>query len=359
MQARPVVKFVGVLPPPHTGMTAVSAAMQVALGEALDVRSFVLRRAPGMSDRAWSFRKHGGLLTAMARALLSAPRTAPVYVVLDSGGGAWGSALLALMARTFGAPLIVHHHVFSYFTAPSTAARLFFRVAGRRALHLTLCGCMGERLREKYGADRSSLALSNPAFVMVAASPRPRSRLLRLGFLGNVTRDKGVGLFMETVRRLHGQGVLLEAQIAGPVRDPALAAEIAAFVAEDPGRRSAPGPIYGAVKQAFLDGIDVLLFPSQYVNEAQPVTIYEALAAGAPVLATDRGCVPEQLPEAWVFPETDFVTQASARLAAWAAEPETFAQAATGAAGLWATALAQSRRELEATVSAIGRLARV
>lgn len=358
MPDRPVVKFVTVLPPPHTGMTAVSAAMEAALREALEVRPFVQRRAPGMSDRAWSFRKHGGLLTAMTRALLSGPRTAPVYVVLDSGGGAWGSALLALMARALGAPLVVHHHVFSYFTAPTTAARLFFRIAGRRALHLTLCGCMGERLREQYGANRTSLALSNPAFVAVAASPRPRSRLRRLGFLGNVTRDKGVGLFMETVRRLSAQGIALEAQIAGPVHDESLAAEIAAFVAEDPERRAAPGPVYGPAKQAFLDGIDVLLFPSQYVNEAQPVTIYEAMAAGAPVLATDRGCVPEQLPVDWVYPEAEFVAQASARIAAWAAEAETFAEAATGAAELWATALAESRRELEATVTAIGRLAR-
>jgi glycosyltransferase involved in cell wall biosynthesis len=272
---------------------------------------------------------------------------------MDSRSGAWGSAALALMARVVGAPLVVHHHVFSYFTTPSTAARLFFSIAGSKALHLALCRCMVERLRERYGADRKALVLSNPAFVSLALTPAPRARLLRMGFLGNVTRDKGVGLFMETVRRLSAQGVMLEAQIAGPVRDPALAAEIAAFVAEDPTRRGAPGPVYGDAKQGFLNGIDVLLFPSQYANEAQPVTVYEALAAGAPVLATDRGCMPEQLPADWVFTEEDFVGRASARLLEWATRPEIFAAAANGAAALWNEALARSRGELRDVIAAV------
>jgi glycosyltransferase involved in cell wall biosynthesis len=358
MQDRPVVKFVAVLPPPHTGMTAVSAAMEAALGESLEVRPFVLRRDKNMGDGAWSARKHWGLLTAMARAVVTAPRTAAVYLVLDSGGGAWGSALLALIARISGAPLVVHHHVFSYFTAPSAAAKLFFRIAGRRALHLTLCSCMAERLREQFGADQATLVLSNPAFVDAATTPppRPRRQVQRLGFLGNVTRDKGIGLFMETVRRLNDQGVILEAQIAGPVRDPAIAAEIADFVAEDPGRRRALGPVYGAAKQIFLDGIDVVLFPSQYVNEAQPITIYEALATGAPVLATDRGCVPEQLPSDWVFPEAAFVEQASAKLAKWSTEQLEFADAHQTAISRWNSSLSAATQELAEITSVLARL---
>jgi len=349
---RPAVKFVAVLPPPHTGMTAVSAALQLTLGEILEVRPFILQRRSGISDRAWSTRKHVGLLIAMTRALLTSPRAA-VYMVLDSGSGAWGSALLALMARIAGVPLVVHHHVFNYFTTPSPAAELFFRLAGPRALHLTLCACMAEQLCERYGHDRTTLVLSNPAFVQVSGNARPRTRLLRLGFLGNATWDKGVGLFMETVRHLSSQGVVLEAQIAGPVKDRTLAAAIATFIAEDPEHRTALGPVYGAAKHAFLDSIDVLLFPSQYVNEAQPLTIYEALALGAPVLATDRGCIPEQLPREWVYPESDFVTNASNQLAKWCGSPANFARASEMATEMWTDAIKCSMQQVETMIGAL------
>lgn len=293
----------------------------------------------------------------MVRALAARPKRAPVYMVLDSQSGAWGSAVLALMARVAGAPLIVHHHVFSYFDRGSTAAGVFFKLAGRKALHLTLCDCMKARLQARYGADRQALVLSNPAFVDVAVGSRQRERLLRVGFLGNVTRDKGVGLFMQTIRRLAASGVELEAHIAGPIRDTELAREIADFVAEAPGSRNAPGGVYGPAKQAFLESLDVLLFPSQYVNEAQPVTIYEALAVGAPVLATARGCIPEQLPDEWVFDEANFVDGASAVLAQWARSPDDFAQGAERAASEWDLRLTQSQRELQSCLEAVERLA--
>ncbi len=51
------------------------------------------------------------------------------------------------------------------------------------------------------------------------------------------------------------------------------------------------GPIYGLDKQVFFNTIDVFVFPSRYVNEAEPLVIHEALAYGLPVIATDRGCI--------------------------------------------------------------------
>lgn len=352
------VRFVGVLPPPHTGMTAVSDAMHRCLSQRFELRTVSTRRTRPLGDTVWSVRKHLALTIGLFRELIVRPGASPIYMVLDAGSGAWGSALLALLARLAGAPLIVHHHVFSYFTHSSRAARLFFAAAGARAVHITLCGCMRDSLRTRYGEDRQVVVLSNPAFVQLEGSPRPRDVLTRVGFLGNVTREKGVGLFMETVRELHRRGLHVEASIAGPVRDETLREEIEAFVNEDASRRAAVGAVYGADKQRFLDGIDLLLFPSQYVNEAQPVTIYEGLASGAPVLATQRGCVGEQLPADWVFPEDDYVFRAADQITRWSSDRSLYAAAAALAGQTWQTAMSRSREELDNVLNVVDALAR-
>jgi glycosyltransferase involved in cell wall biosynthesis len=42
--------------------------------------------------------------------------------------------------------------------------------------------------------------------------------------------------------------------------------------------------------------IDLFLFPTNFKQEAAPLVIYEALAAGCPVLARDRGVISEIVP---------------------------------------------------------------
>jgi glycosyltransferase involved in cell wall biosynthesis len=54
------------------------------------------------------------------------------------------------------------------------------------------------------------------------------------------------------------------------------------------------GPVYGDAKFSFLSSIDLLLFPSKYPNEAQPVVIWESLSVGTPVVSTDVGAIAEQ-----------------------------------------------------------------
>lgn len=344
--------IVAVLPPPTTGMTHVTACMIAAFSEKLATRTFMVARRSRDSNTLWLARKHITLIALTARATLARPARRPLYMVLDSGFGALSSLLMAALARVSRSPLIVHHHVFRYIATPTLLIRTFFRVAGPNARHIVLCSCMAEQMRQRYGAQLNVNELSNAAFVDPAISASDRGPLTRVGFLGNVTREKGVELFMQTVRDLSEMGVNVEADIAGPVRDPALFKEIAAFVAEDPQRRRALGPVYGTAKAAFFRDISVLLFPSIYANEAQPVTIYEALAAGVPVLATDRGCIPEQLPKPWVHSESDYVSRTCNVLSQWIDEPQVFCAEAMRALAMWNSALLRSRVELESVINA-------
>ena len=153
----------------------------------------------------------------------------------------------------------------------------------------------------------------------------PNGTALRLGFLSNITAEKGIWAFFAIGDALVSSGVAVKALIAGPP-----AADIAERFARETAARPwcrHVGAVYGADKAGFFADIDVLVFPTLYANEAEPVTILEALRSGVPVVANARGCIGDMLPlAAGVVFEGDaqFVHQAAERLRAWALErPET------------------------------------
>ena len=53
------------------------------------------------------------------------------------------------------------------------------------------------------------------------------------------------------------------------------------------------GPVSGEAKNRALDGADVLCLPTFYGPEALPLAILEAMQAGAAVVATAAGAIPE------------------------------------------------------------------
>ena len=69
--------------------------------------------------------------------------------------------------------------------------------------------------------------------------------------------------------------------------------------------------------------MDAFVFPTKYNNEAEPLVVWEALAAGIPVIAYDRGCIQRQVALAGkIIPkENDFVTDSLTVLHEWMIHP--------------------------------------
>ena len=132
----------------------------------------------------------------------------------------------------------------------------------------------------------------------VEAKQRDRAarQRLRLLFFSNMIREKGYLDVLEAVRRLHRQGVAVEADFAGGWTSEADEADFE--------RRVAAGGLQGVVahhgavrdraraKRLLLDA-DVLLLPTFYPTEAQPLSILEAMNAATPVVATAHAGIPE------------------------------------------------------------------
>ena len=86
-----------------------------------------------------------------------------------------------------------------------------------------------------------------------------------------------------------------------------------------------------------MDSLDVLLFPTSYRNEAEPIAILEALAYGIPVIAWDRGCIGSilrrgaDMPGEAIATDHPYLPEAVQRIEAWIEKPESFREASKNA----------------------------
>lgn len=369
----PRVLFAGPLPPPVHGFAAMNAlsidalrmgGAEVAVFDTAPPR--IAAKGSGLRGAAlrlvWRALRDLWLLLSFAGAALGR-RRATLYLGFAGGWGQPRDLGFLLIARALGLRRVLHHHSYSYVGRRSAMSALLFRAAGRAALHIVLCDGMGAALKRRYGSVARVLALSNAAFQPVDPAPAPTrapTGHAALGFLGAVTRDKGIDVFLETIRQLTAAGAPVRGLIAGPEPEAEAARAIdAAIAAGAPIERL--GPVYGAEKTAFLQRIDALLLPSRYRHEAEPLVILEAMAHGAAVFAADRGCIAEQLgAEAgeaalgalW---RTDFANDAAvlAALERFCRDPSLRQQAQTAALARSATLRRQAAEQRRAWSAAL------
>ncbi len=357
-----MILFVGPLPPPVHGFSVINAAM-LARFQAL-VPAAVFDRAPPAGRGIGGRLLHGAaLLLRYAASLLRSPGGSGLYIGLSGGLGQLKDLPYVAAARLAGRPVLVHHHSFAYLRSSPWHARLVLALL-RGARHLALCGCMADALARRYGIPRAQVdVLSNAAFLPPPPplAARERGPGLCLGFLSNITPDKGIWAFLELGDALAARGVAVQALVAGPVAG-GIATRFAAEIARRDWCRHL-GPVYGEAKAGFFGAIDVLVFPTVYANEAEPVTLLEAMSAGVPVLANARGCIEEMVPAAAgaVFADdARFVALAQATLQAWAAEDAAaWTQRRAAAREVFAARQAEHAQRLDAIVRGLAAPERV
>lgn len=333
---RPKIVMAGPFPPPVHGLAMVNAAVRAAL-QKVGVEPLVIDLSSPDLNRALAARL--GRLPKVARGLAGLIRAcglrgATLYMSVSGGLGQTYEVLLALLAQVRGMRVFLHHHSFAYLDAPSFLTRWLARVAGSDAVHITQSPKMAERLNRVYGAARV-MPVSNAVFFVPPNAAAPiRPRLETLGFLSNITPEKGVFAFLDLCAAARDKGLPLRARLAGPFQDGETERQVRAQLAALPGVDYV-GPKYGAEKDDFYAGIDALIFPTRYVNEAEPVTLHEAMSRDIPVIAYGRGCIPEIVGADCglvIDPDVPFVPAALAQIETWLTDPAAF-EAACKAAG--------------------------
>lgn len=347
--------LVGPFPPPVHGMAVVNQAIADRLRSA-GRRCHITDVAARSISRHWWPRLARAPVVALLLLrfawLLLGRRGATVYLSLSGGPGQVYDALFLAVSRLGNAHIVVHHHSYRYVRRRTWLAALVTRLAGSRALHVGQCGDHTRRLQVGYRTIRRTLVVSNAAFMpfVSAAGPR-RERLRTVGFLGNVSREKGITEFLEVCHRLRAGGSDgVRAVIAGPFAERHSASAVRALVDQD-SNVTYLGPVYGAAKRDFFASIDVLLFPSH--EESEPLTVYEALAAGVPVIALARGCLATVLQgDAGItFERSDtYIAEAVRQIEAWLSSSDDYRRAAASAYPRYVALAQEGRRALECLI---------
>jgi len=301
-----VLLFVGPLPPPVHGFSEINCRM---LG----------RLQSGLSAQVFDVTPRGSLFHLIklwmrfAGAALSA-REGVLYLSLSGGLRQFIDVCFAGVALICGFRVFVHHHSFAYLNQRPFYARVVLGLLGR-SVHIVLCDRMGALLVSQYSiAEKNIRVISNAAFLSDLENPNKnshRKEKLVLGFLSNITAAKGCYDFIDLLKAASAQGLAVEGVMAGPVQT-----EIQSeFVNSIAGVEciSHVGPVYGKDKKNFFTKIDVLVFPTRYANEAEPVTIWEAMGTGVPVISLSRGCISGMVANVvgWVLQDPDHFVESA------------------------------------------------
>lgn len=125
--------------------------------------------------------------------------------------------------------------------------------------------------------------------------PRLRRRWQVL-YLNTLNRMKGTLVLLEAIPLVLQQRTDVEFIFAGPWSHDEHRREAEAYIAQQELGSSITfaGQVSGEQKTALLHAADLFVFPG-IQQEGQPLVVMEAMAAGLPILFTNRGCLRETL----------------------------------------------------------------
>jgi glycosyltransferase involved in cell wall biosynthesis len=331
------IVMVGAFPPPVRGMPVVNAAVRNLLQNSGAQLVIINLAAPSVSRSMMSrIVRCLRVLSGLGR-FIGARRLRGHVLYLSVSGG-WGQVyeiLFSILGRLHRMRLFLHHHSFAYLNGRKRLMTYLTHIAGSEATHITQSLGMAKHLQNLYGV-RYVTAVSNAFFCLQQTTTfnEGRRNIRTLGFISNISAEKGIFEFLDLLAAVRDAGLSLEAKIAGPFQDRQTERRVYERLQGLPGAEYL-GAKYGAEKDWFFSSIDVLVFPTKYENETEGIVNHEALSRGIPVIAYGRGCIGEIIGDDCgkvVDPCEPFVPAALGQIKAWLASPDSFTEASRAAA---------------------------
>lgn len=307
MDKKPTVLVIGPTPPPHHG---VSVATQMILRSNLaetfrlvhldtaDRRGIQHVDQPDLYDLLLfvrQFFRNVWLLWREHPDLFYIP-------ISQTRVGFFRDSLFILPALMMGCPIIVHLHGADFDRLSAASGPVWNAYAGRVLRRVSRFIVLGEMLKplfRKWAAGERISVVPNgivPAGSVggSAAVKRAAERPFRVLFLSTLSRQKGLFVLLEAAALVLSEEKEVAFHIAGNWYGDKTASEAAAWLDQAGLRQSVRfvGAVTGEEKRVFLGSGDLFVFPG-IQQEGQPLTVLEAMAAGLPVIATDRGCLRE------------------------------------------------------------------
>jgi len=294
------VLVVSQVPPPLHGSTLVTRLFLDLLDDHGFEVTLVDRRFSTSVREVGRFssRKVLSALLLVARLVRSVVRNRPavcVFFITNRKFSALVDWMLIELLRLFKVPVVHYVHTSGYRA-----------LAGSRAWRFVVARMLGGASRVVILGDRLSddvapwVAEGDVRVIPNATDPRDpegsaavsrwgtEGPVPRVLFFSNLMREKGAVEFARLSEALLRLGVEAQFLMLGASSDPETRSEIDVIVGSHDSI-SYGGVVEGDEKWATLSDADVMVFPSTYQYEAQPLSIIEAFAMSCPVVAYDIG----------------------------------------------------------------------
>ena len=327
------IYLIGAFPPPVHGMSLVNDAIKeniISLGihpVVIDLSASTFNRA--LYSRLFRIKKIViGIIKFIKNNVFGS--SGSLYISISGGMGQIYELPFICISRLYGKHIYIHHHSYAYLNKKNLITWMLTLLAGQKSIHIVACEDMGRRLKSLYSSAQNILMLSGIISVNKRnySDQSGKKSLNKIGFLSNISIDKGILDFLDVISCLEEDNVQINALVAGPFQDKRTEVLVMNKMSKLKTARYV-GPKYGKEKSAFYENIDVLLFPTNYVNESEGLVIHEAMSHRVPVIAKARGCI-----DSIIQPKNgltikcnqDFVGIAVKNLRLWQMSPYKFQQ---------------------------------
>jgi glycosyltransferase involved in cell wall biosynthesis len=284
------------LPPPYHGSTVMTAELVDALRRHGHQVSVVDRRfsrtiaeVGGLSAR--KVLSGVGLVLRLGRALVRRPDVCIFFTTNRMPSFAVDTAM-SLMLHASRVQRIDYIHTTGYSDLAARNA-LFHRMVGLLLARSDVTVTLGPALIddvERWVPPHRIRAIPN-ATKPPQTEGAPDGAARTVLFLSNLIPEKGATDFVRIAAAVHSVLPDVRFQLIGASSSDAYLAEvhelIRALGVQDVVH--VLGPVYGADKDQLLADAALLVFPSTYPFEAQPLSIIESFSLGTPVFAYDIG----------------------------------------------------------------------
>lgn len=230
-----------------------------------------------------------------ARALLKFAQTASAVIaefkpdIVHLHSSFAGALRLLGSARRSGARVIYCPHGWAFGMEVSQAKKQLYAAIERglaRATDAIVAVSQDEHdLAMRFGIPREKTRVVRNGIAWAPLPDRePRVGPLRLGFIGRHDRQKGLDILLETISRVQLPDVHFEIVGSGILQKGAEEGAAASNVTYH-------GWMTRADTLSLLNSLDALVMPSRW--DAAPIVAIEAMRSGVPVIASNRGGLPE------------------------------------------------------------------
>lgn len=290
------------LPPPLHGVTICSQTIvnSKAINCAVNARTLPIRYGKTIVDmQSHGLKKIAIMCFLFFKLLNELIRYRPdtVYFTISPVGFSFYRDLLFVsLIKLFSVNIVYHMHGKGIANRTSKLERFFYRYTFRNSTIICMSNILsfdvdGVKANAKIEICANGIEDGSKSFEL-----SKDKKTLDVVYISNLSRMKGVDVFLDVVARAAKDRLPIKFHLVGPFSKVYREQDLNEFLELNPEAKQIityHGALYEEEKWSLLSRSDVLMHPTR--NDAFPLVILEGLASGNVVLATGEGGIPDML----------------------------------------------------------------